>query len=607
MADWDLTDDPPEPTLIGAGPGALRALAAFELLKGVDAPALADLAEVVEWIALPGGTTLFRHGDEADAAYLVLSGSLGLMLPDRSEVFARVGAGQSVGEMGLIADRPRNATVVALRDSDVLRLPKAAFDRLLARWPELTLRLARIAIERAQQPGFDQDGQAMPRTFSLLPASAAADVAAMAEKLVHALSAHGKVELVWSTRGEPHTSRWFHNIESRNDFVVYAGEPGDSPWTRRCVRHADCLVLLARSDEPAAGFGYLDDVGGARQRSELVLLHEQRFVPGAAAAWRRQLPDVPVHHLREPGDVGRVARLLTGQSVGLVLSGGGARGLAHIGVIRALREAGVPIDAIGGTSIGAIMAAGVAMGWDDAELRRRIRRSFVDSNPLSDFTLPVVSLVAGRKVGRLLRQEFGRTLIEDLAVPFFCISANLTTGRQQAHTEGPLWQWLRASIAIPGVLPPVFSGGQVYVDGGAINNLPVDVMRVFRRGRVVGVDTGADQDMAAPADATEAPRWWRPSSWSGAARQRPGILKILWQAGMVNSSAAAREHRKQADVLLRPPLEGVDLLDWRRFDEAIEAGYRHTVEVLSAGGRGVPPRRGQLSLSSLAVLPGRRE
>jgi NTE family protein len=226
------------------------------------------------------------------------------------------------------------------------------------------------------------------------------------------------------------------------------------------------------------------------------------------------------------------------------------------------------------------MAAGVALGWPHEELVERFRRSFVDSNPLSDFTIPLVSLVSGRKVVRLLKREFGDLDIEDLPVPFFCVSANLTTGRLAMHRRGPLWKWLRASIAIPGVLPPLCSGGQVYVDGGAINNLPVDLMRSLDRGPVIGVDASADAAFTAAAEAAETPRPWHFRHWLHDIRGRPNILQILWRVGMINGAATIAAQRAQTDLLLRPPLNSLDLLDWRSFGRAIDLGYRHTVEAL---------------------------
>jgi NTE family protein len=232
--------------------------------------------------------------------------------------------------------------------------------------------------------------------------------------------------------------------------------------------------------------------------------------------------------------------------------------------------------------MGAIMGAGIALGWSIEEMTERFRRSFVDSNPLSDYTIPVFSLVSGNKVVRLLRREFGTASIEDLPLPYFCVSADLTTGRLATHQHGPLWQWLRASIAIPGVLPPVFLGGHVYVDGGAMNNLPVDIMRSLGRGPVIGVDVGADETFTSPGEAVDLPRPWQFGRWLQSLRGRPRILQILWRAGMINSAAATALQREQSDLLLHPPMNSLDLLDWRSFDHAVELGYRHALDALES-------------------------
>jgi NTE family protein len=289
------------------------------------------------------------------------------------------------------------------------------------------------------------------------------------------------------------------------------------------------------------------------------LLHQGHFESAAAAAWLKSLPVTLHHHLLEPADFSRMARLLTRRGVGLVLSGGGARGFAHLGIVRALREARVPIDFLGGASIGAIIAAGVAMGWSDAEMQLRYRRSFVDTNPVNDYTFPFVALTRGRKVSRLLAREYGEVLIEDLRQPYFCVSANLTTGRLLEHRGGCLAQALRASVAIPGVMPPVFHEQGVLVDGAAINNLPVDIMQSHAPGFVIGCDVGADRSFGAT---------------------RVNIFQILMHAGMINSASSALAQRELADVMLKPPLDNIDLLDWRSFDRAIQAGYEYACSAI---------------------------
>jgi NTE family protein len=578
-----MDGDPGETLVLRGDPLAL--LESSPIFRGLDRPTLSAIAAELEWLSLPGGATLFQAGEAPDAMYILIAGCLGAYSGgDAPRLLGRITAGQAVGEMGLVSGHARIATVHALRDSELARLPRESFDRVILKHPAAMLRLAQLVVERLESS--ERGGVRVgPRTYAVLPQSIEVDVGGFATALVAALARHGRAELVWSVRGADHTSAWFHRIESANDYVVYVADPEPTTWSKLCVRQADSLLFLARAESPAGPWAVAGrdlSRGAVQARAELVLLHEQRIEPGAAARWCRQMPGVPHHHVRDVPDVERVARLLTGKAVGLVLSGGGARGFAHIGVVRALREAGVTIDLVGGTSMGAIMGAGVAAGWTTDEMVARFHRSFVATNPLSDYTLPIVSLVAGRKVSRLLRQEFGDAAIEDLPLPFYAVSANLTTGRGSVHRAGDLWRWLRASVAIPGVLPPVFHHGEVHVDGGAINNMPVDVMRAFHPGVVIGVDVGSDTTFTSDIQDVDLPPLWKLLGWFRRHKQRPTILQILWRAGMVNSDAATAAGRRLTDLLLQPPLADVDLLNWHAFERAIAAGHRHAHEQLAA-------------------------
>ena len=563
----------------------VKLLGTLALFRGLDRDTLAAIADALEWIWLPGGATLFARDEPSDAMYIVLAGCLGTYSNGSPpQLQARIAAGEVVGEMGLLSGRARTASVRALRDSDLARLPRESFDRVIVQHPAAMLRIAQLLVERLESTGLRERGPG-PRTYTLLPHSIEVDVGGFATELVAALSRIGRTELVWSVRGADHSSAWFHRVEAASDYVVYVADPEPSTWTKLCMRQADAILLVARAESEARPWPVsIADTGNslAATRSELILLHEERVGSGAAARWLAHLPDLQHHHVVTAADVARIARLLTGKAVGLVLSGGGARGFAHIGVIRALREARVPIDLVGGTSIGAILGAGVAAGWSNEELVERFRRTFVTTNPLNDYTLPLVSLVAGRKVTRLLRQEFGEVTIEDLLLPFYAVSANLTTGRGAVHRRGALWRWLRASVAIPGVLPPVFDRGDVHVDGGAMNNLPVDVMRELNRGVVVAIDVGSDSTFSADVEDVDLPPLWMLLSWFRRHKRRPSILQILVRAGMVNSNAATALGREHTDLLLTPPLADVDLLNWKAFDRAISVGYRHAQERLAA-------------------------
>ncbi|HVO45198.1 MAG TPA: patatin-like phospholipase family protein [Steroidobacteraceae bacterium] len=573
-------------------------LAALPLFNGLDNSILREIAQAAEWLSLPGGATLFTAGEPSDALYVVLSGCLGAFSADareRRRFMGRIPSGGTVGEMGLISGRPRSAHIAALRDSELLRISADSFNRIFGRHPEAMLRIARLTVDRLEESQSRARGPRQgARTFTLLPQSLEVDVAGFASEFVKSLSRFGRTELVWSVRAESHTSHWFHKIESANDYVVYVGDTSPGRWSNLCVRQADALLLLASAESPAGRWPALSgsrDASMAPQRAELILLHDGKIARGAAARWLADLPGVPHHHVTGPEDVARLARMLTGRGVGLVLSGGGARGFAHIGIVRALREAGVPIDLVGGTSMGGILGAGVAQCWSVEELTYRFRRAFVEAKPLRDYTLPFVSLVSGRKVSRLLRRDCGDVTIEDLPLTFFCVSSNLTTGHSEVHRRGELWLWLRASVAIPGVLPPVVYKGEVLVDGGTMNNLPVDAMRELGRGPIIGCDVGADRAFTTDSDEVDVPLPWQLMSWLRVRRHRPNIFQILWRAGMVNSSAVTVAHREKTDLLLQPPLEQIDMLNWSAFERAIAAGYDYAVRRLETLAEDSPLRR----------------
>jgi NTE family protein len=583
-----MEGDIPEETLV------LRSdlgvvLSGLPLFTDLEPLVVRQVAEAAEWLSLPGGSTLFAAGETSDAMFVVLSGCLGVFSPDtrdRRRFMGRVLAGDTVGEMGLISGRARSANVVALRDTELARISSESFNSIFGRHPEAMLRIARLTVDRLElsqsKPRGPRHGA---RTFTLLPQSVEVDVGGFASEFVKALSRFGRTELVWSVRAESHTSHWFHRIESANDFVVYVGDPAPGRWSRLCVRQADALLLLARADAAPGPWQALvgsREASMAPQRAELVLLHDGAITRGAAARWLAIQPGIPHHHITSSPDISRVARMLTGRGVGLVLSGGGARGFAHIGIVKALREARVPIDLVGGTSMGGILGAGVAQCWSVEELKERFHAAFVQAKPLRDYTLPFVSLVSGRKVSRLLRNNYGDIDIEDLPLTFFCVSSNLTTGHCMVHRRGLLWLWLRASVAIPGVLPPVVHKGEVLVDGGTMNNLPVDAMRELGRGPVIGVDVGADHAFTTDSEEVDVPLPWQLMSWLRVRRQRPNIFQILWRAGMVNSSAMTAAHREKTDLLMQPPLAQIDMLNWSAFERAIATGYEYAVQRLEA-------------------------
>jgi NTE family protein len=567
-----------------SGAGVLPDLSAIPMFRDLDPVTLRAVQDELQWLTLPGGSALFREGEKSDFFYIVISGRLGVLIEgdeDEPRFISQIGTGETVGEMGMITGEPRTATVIAIRYTELLGFSKSAYDRLTVRHPKLMRRLLELLARRLAATTHKVSEPRVPKTLAVIPLGDDVPGIAFIRGLAAALKSDGlRVKIVDQADAE-RPIEWFYTIEAAHDLVLYFAA-AESVWCRFCLRQADRVLFVAvgrREPPPAPVFNPPRQQGHATP-ADLVLLHPADDADAAIARpWLEILSAGMQCNVREGNetDLGHLGRLLTGRAVGLVLSGGAARGFAHIGVIRALRQSGVPIDLIGAASMGSIVAAGVALGWDDDELTTRLRHAFVDSNPVRDYTLPLLSLVRGREVTKRLRENFGEARIENLWRPYFCISSNLTAGHAKIHRSGLLWQAVRASIAIPGILPPVIEGEEVLVDGGVMNNFPVDIMRDLRRGPVIGVDvvTKAAPMLTAANLGDGTVGWWIRNGF-----RRPGIVSVLMRAGTVGSDAQTNVYRHRVDLLLDPPIESIDLMDWHAFDRAIEAGYRSTMEAL---------------------------
>ncbi|HXP76314.1 MAG TPA: patatin-like phospholipase family protein, partial [Stellaceae bacterium] len=492
-----------------------------------------------------------------------------------------VQVGELTGEYASLLNRPQPATCIAIRDTSVAWLSRQGYESLIRKHPGSVLPFAAQLIELLTRAlSFRRRIFTVPKTVGLIPLHRGAPVERLAAALIAALGKAGRTAVLLDSTAAKRGRDFIQAVETDHDLVVYVGDTTDSDWTRTCVRQSDHVLLAAAATEaPHAHAGLLEQIKELPWRhAELLLVQEDGNRPAAPAeAWLRHFP-VRFHchlRLRSDTDMARLARYVTGRGLGLVLSGGGARGFAHIGVIKALRQARIPIDLVGGTSMGAIIAAGVALEWDDKEMYERMHAGFVRSNPLDDYAFPLVALTKGRKVERRLRRHFADARVEDLWRPYFAVASNLSNGEVTVMRNGVLWRALRASIAIPGLLPPVIENDDVLADGGLMNNLPCDVMDAMRRGPVIGVDVTRYRsfDMSNVRTRSMIHRLLVPSDYDG-----PEIVSLLLRAATVGGTLQTRSSRDHADLVLDPSLPGIEIRDWKSFDRAIEEGYRYTME-----------------------------
>ena len=486
--------------------------AVVDLVPGLDAAPLDALVRAATEVALERGACLMAQGEIADAWYVLTSGRLSVVTeaadgPRRS---ADLLPGASVGEIGLIAGGTRSATVIAERDASLMRLSRDDFERFADAHPAFARRLTGTVVQRlvdqmaarppraAQvlvvlrasasprlQAALDQLGAALQRTTSAALCSRQGFEAAVGRS-IDAGAESAPAHPLWSQ-----FDLWLAESQNVHDVVLLDAGVADDLWSRECVLHADRCLWLAEPAEPGASTpppaaqDRLRRVqrdarqGGRGPTWALLLAHPASTVaPRDTRAWLDAAPFDRHFHLRvdDARTMERAARLLTGRGLGLALSGGGARGLAHIGVIEAFGAAGVPIDCIGGTSMGAIQAGMHAMGLSTAEMVE-LNRYVIGQRPFQEYTLPVVALVASRRRDACIRKSFGDVLIEDLWIPYLAVSTDLHAAQARVHESGSLGLAASASSSIPGIMVPVTEGPRVLVDGGVVNNLPADLVK----------------------------------------------------------------------------------------------------------------------------------
>jgi predicted acylesterase/phospholipase RssA/CRP-like cAMP-binding protein len=558
---------------------------------------------------VPGGTLLYQQGAASDCMHFVVTGRLEVWAHDRHgdrRLVAHLSSGDCVGELSLLTGDTRAADVVVLRDAVLARLGRDDYDAMLRRYPEAGLNIARFALRTLRQgtTGF------VPtlRNIALVPLGSQVRVAEFGRRLELALLRFGSTSYIDSavaharrpapasgqahaTASERQLDRLLDEAEHGRRFTICEADAEFTEWTRTCVAHADRILFVAEAAHAPALTAIeraLRDAvpGGSPVQGELVLLHASRHVPpSGTAAWLAPRIGYRHSHVAWDGsrDFHRLARLLSGNAVTLVLGGGGARGLAQIGVIRAIREAGIPIDAVGGTSIGAIIGALVALGWMDEEILQSCKHAFVDDRPLDDVTVPVFSLLSGKKFARTLHHYIGDVDIEDLWQPYFCVSSNLSESRVHVHHAGRLWEAMQASAALPGMLPPRISNGQLYVDGGVLDNLPVGVMKRFVGGNTIAVESTVKVEYSIDAAEFPSPLAYLRSRLARRGRVAlPTLPSLLIKSTLLGGASGRNELREGSDLYINPPMREFGFLDWQRIYEMVDVGYRHGQQCVRA-------------------------
>jgi predicted acylesterase/phospholipase RssA/CRP-like cAMP-binding protein len=575
------------------------------VLGTIDGRLMDELEKAADWKYLDRGGVLFEQGDPPDGLYFVVSGRL---LVERVEKdgttrsIGEAGRGQSLGEMAFFTGAPRTARACAIRDSVLVQFTNAEFDSLVASRPQLMRHVARGLVERLNRANTSSPATRVTN-LAVMAASPGAPVAAFCERLAAELAKLGPAlrlsaaaadaylgqpgiaQAPEATPDEARLLAWIEAREGSHRFVILEADPEPTPWTRRCLHQADRVLLVARADEDPAPtamerelLAHPRRVTDARQAVVLVHPEGEHRLPRGTRRWLEPRAADEHFHLRwgNADDLGRLARHLAGQAVGLALGGGGARGFAHIGMLRALREAGVPIDLVGGTSMGASIAAQVAMGWTPERLVSVNRRVWVKIRPHKVYTLPLISIISTRKSDKVGEMLYGDTEIEDLWTPFFCISSNLSTAEMMIHRTGSLLWAATASASLPAAAQPVLMDGQLLCDGALLNNLPADVARRLGCGTVIAAEVSVEED--AQFQCERIPRVGELLRDRLLRRHKirfPSLMEVALRASMLHSASGERLAIDHCDLALRPPIDGFRLMDFDALDKLVDVGYAY--------------------------------
>ena len=544
-------------------------LAASPLLSAL-APSVQDeLLAAAETTRLPAQDWLFREGEPGDRLFVVRAGRLRVVAEEdgRSRVLRLLGPGAVLGELAVLTGAPRSASVQAVRDAELLEIDGERFQALLRQSPELGAGLATALAAQIQRGGTVEPAEAPTAVVAIAAVEGVADDQAW-DELSRAFAVLGDtVPLEESDADGAEAWDWgrqLAELENEHDYVLLRAGLDGSEWARFCRRQADRVVVLTPAAPPPAGVETPDGCD--------VLFLEPPTTEDVAAWFSRV--DVQAHHVvpvdtELPAAAGRVARRLTGQSLGLVLSGGGARAFSHIGVLEVLEGEGLEIDRLGGCSMGAFIGAMTALGWKPGTMVDVCRRELAQRAPFSDYTIPRHALIRARRAASLLKRMFGELALEQLARPLYTVSADLLSSRMVIHRTGSIVDTVGASMAIPGLAPPVSRESQLLVDGGVLNNLPVDVMVADEPGPVVAVDVMRRLDTAG-VDLEQGPLL-------------PTIVETLSRATVLGSVERAEANRALAHVLIAPDVQDIPLRGFRNVDRAVDAGRRAAEQALADG------------------------
>lgn len=573
-----------------------------------------DLYPMFEWVEIKAGKQLIFQGENSDHIYFLVYGRLTAIHENQtgaSRILGEIFPGQAVGETGVIAEMPRTAHVWAARDSVLIRLSKDMLIQLAQQYPTLILNVAKTVIRRADQ----NTKSYIPRRSKnvvLISSNHSPVKQAFLEKLHRELGIFGRVtfldrariaeelgispEVFFSVSEQTSYSiriqKILEGIENASDYVIFHATEDERKWLEKIMAQADVFYMIKEFHEteqltPSEEILFGDHPEFHLTKKNLLLLHPNgNRLPENTARFLKGRTLHLHHHIRmdHAPDIERICRFITGNAIGIALSGGGARGIAHAGIILGLRSKGIPIDFFSGTSIGTFISALGALDFSDEKLLEygaKLAKQAPTRRKNMNIA-PVISLMKGKHLDEFLERNFGQYNIEDAWINSIYVASNLTLKKKSIFRTGSISAAMRASVALPGIFPPAVSKNSLYVDGALLENLPIDSMEDFPVGKKIAVTLHSTKKYQLGYEVVPESWQYLKDKFLGKRKYKvPSISTIIMESLVLASYAKYEELTEKADLHLHPPIKKIGILDWSAFEKMIQIGRECAEEMLT--------------------------
>ena len=566
-----------------------------------------QVIEAGELIQVNAGEIVIKQGADTNDVYFLLFGRITVEIKNEYNeefILNEISRGEFFGEMSLLTGEPRGTTLITTKESTLLKIKGDTFKKLLDKHPSIHRYLNTLLINRLKKAN-QLNSKTAFQNICFLQLDESPSVRNLLQSVKEKLSAESNFFFVtkesfsksnaldinaknanWTRKHK--FINWVYNLNKDYHHIVYFCDEQDQTWTELCLSQADRIMLVGSKVLPGdltkieKDLFVRKNIASKIERNLIIAWEEGDTIANTKNILENR-PIKNTFHIRTGKEVDRLIRYIMGKSIKLVLGGGGAKGFAHLGVYKAMLELDIPVDFVGGTSVGAIMGGSIAFGWSYEEMKEAVYQALVAKNPLNDYHLPLVSLLKGKKLEYTIQKYFGDRQIEDLVIPYYAIASNFTKSRIEILNDGPLSFAIRASISLPTILPPAVKGNSLLVDGGLIDNLPFEYMASLAQGPIIGVDLSTHKERTLDYD--EIPNNFTLLKQKVFGKRKykvPSLGQIIMGTMTIASEEKRRNNEKKFDVYIKPDVSKYGFLKWNNFETILQIGYDTAFPILQA-------------------------